>query len=430
MFTRKFTKKYLRKYLRQGFGADISDMKFFRALKMKLSRDYIQFFNNLNKAYTKGPYKKLASESITLISQTIVLLEHIIGMGVIDKEKVNEIIENVEQLNARRDIIVEKSLEVKALKNRLESIQKTTGITPEALNITKEIIRKGAREEVRKKRKGVVPFLRRGMPRTAALTAEMGKGLAAGFLGPFYPIASILGVPAKEPFYPIASILGVPAKELLGLVGRSLTQRRERKLTEKLLPLSWGLPAEEIRRIYRARQVGPPLSSMVRRVAPPLGSTFQRVGPPLGSTGRRVEKRAWVSVLVDFFNRGAYKAKWTKELLKRIKGVKKGGLAGLLGATGLTAVLAALKLKFLSLGKAMIPLLGNAGKFALLVGAIAFAANRLKELFGKFGEYQRVKQAVEAEIEKQKKLQAKYKEQLQTALEEKYQKGLRGDKAE
>ena len=338
-------RKHRKYFLENVFAADISDMKTFRALRSKLSRDYLGFFKGLGKLYEKGEFKQVADESVSSINRTINLIDSIVESGVIDKKDVDIIIENVSEVNVRKDVLVEKSEQVKALKGKLVSIEKITGVRPEDLSVTRKLIKYGAGREAKKGREGVLPFLRKTMPKTFGLAGEMAGSLGTAALGPFAPIAKAVGGFAGDIF---------------GL-GRGITEkfgeRKERRMGRYLTPMSMGMSEEAMGQIRYRRGHGETVAGV--------------------AGGSR--KSAASSVLMDFFSKGAYKAKWTKELLKKMKGLfskgKKGaeigGLAGMLS----------------SFGTALGGLIGPAGKLALLGGAAYLTTNRLITLGEKSFEY-------------------------------------------
>jgi len=377
-----FGKKHRKYFLENIFGVDVFDMKTFRALKLKLSRDYVTFFRSLGDLYKRGEFKRITNESVLLALETINLLENLIESGTFNKNDVNLLVENVDKLNSRRDILLEKSNQVQALKDRMNRVRNETGIDPKNLNITREIIRKGARGEMKKKKEGVFPFLKRTAPRTVETIRDVFGGVATGLLGPLTPFAEM-------------------GKDIFGVgkgIFQKLGERKEERLGRLLSPLS-------------------PQGS--------VGGAFGgSPGIMAGGATSSASRRAGSNVLLDFFNRGAYKAKWTKELLKRMKGfgtAKSGFSFG--------GILSGVVEKFKDLSLSLVPLIGPAGKLMLLAGAIAFASDRIYTLMGKFEEWRKTKEDVEKEIEKYKKIQKEQEGRLQSALGKKLQKGAKGDES-
>lgn len=281
-----FGKRHRKYFLENIFGVDVFDMKTFRALKLKLSRDYMAFFGGLNKIYERGEFKRVATESIELTRSTIAILENMIETGTVDKRDVDTIVENINEINTRKEILVEKSTQVKALKTKLDKIHGETGIGPESLKVTESIIRKGARREMKKRREGILPFLRRTAPRSVGLGKEVFGGLGTAVLGPLAPLAQTMGG------------LGM---DLFGLgkgIAQKFGERGEKRISAALRPGIPGPIGEGTGILSRSRMM---------------------------AGGTTVRRREGSNILLDFFNRGAYKAKWTKELLKRMKTVGAGG---------------------------------------------------------------------------------------------------------
>jgi len=311
-----FGKKHRQYFLNNVFGADVYDMKTFRALKRKLERDYKGFFGSLNKLYERGEFKNVAKESLSLTNRVVNLIDSMIESGAINKKEVDIIVQHVGMLNERRDILVQKSGEVKALKGKLSTIESSTGIRPEDLNITGKIVRSGARREAKKGREGVLPFLKRTMPKTSGLAGEVFGGVATAGFGPFTPLAKMVGGAGSDIFG-----LGKGIFQKFG-------ERNERKLGGNLRSVASQLSEGEVGGIGGARGIGTGLLHSVE------------------TKGRKVNSDA----LFDFYNKGAYRAKWTKELLKKTKAGDKekggildilksalGGVGKVLGSGGLVA---------------------------------------------------------------------------------------------
>jgi len=316
------------------FGADLSSMQAFRALGVKLARDYLIFFRILEKAYPVGELGEEAKAALKLVISTLRLVERSIASGVPRKEDVEDIVANVDVLNAQRDFFVQRAEEDRDLKERIEQTEEETGVSPEALGITEKAIRRGARIERKRARRRASPRAR-GMPRTRKLGAELGKGLGVAALGPFYRIAEMLSGPLLD---------------IYGL-GRGMLRRRgERRLRESFRPT--GYPEEQ----------GMGLGGILPKV---FGYPEERrVGPQ-------------AEPLWQFFNKEAYRAKWTKELLQRIKELgrvqkEKGGLLDDLSAW-------------------LLPLVGKAGLFAALAVGVGWAVTKFNELKDVWGGLEKVR---------------------------------------
>ena len=322
------------------FGVDLSSMQAFSALRAKLARDYLIFFRNLEKAYSAGELGEEAKAASKLVVSTLHLVDRSIAFGVPQKEDVEDIIANVDVLNAQRDFFVQRAEEDRDLKERIEQTEEETGVSPEALGITEKAIRRGARIERKRARRGALPRARR-MPRTRELGAELGKGLGVAALGPFYPIAEMLSGPLRDIF---------------GLGRGMLRRREERRLGESFRPT--GYPGGELGRGAELRALGVPIPGI-----------------------REISGRSVFEAFRLFFDKEAYRTKWTKELLQRIKELgrprerKEGLVGGIAERLGLPAAGAALG--------ALLPAIAGAAAGAIPVWLIEKAYAKYTESVAK-----------------------------------------------
>ena len=131
-----------------------------------------------------------------------------------------------------------------------------------------------------------------------------------------------------------------------------------------------------------ASPINEPIPSMRGAISPTM---IEGVAPRVGAfrtLGRRKKEEA-TEPLFYFFNKRAYRAKWTRDVLKALKD-KKGGVK--LG---------------LGLGKLMLPLIG-------LTASIGAAGLLLNEVIKSVKEYIDVKKKVKESVDKQKVLQKKF----------------------
>ena len=307
-----FGQRHRRYFLENVFGADVADMKTFRALKTKLEKDYLGFFNGLDKSYERGEFKKMAKESVGMVLATLNILSSMIDSGNIDAETVGAVVNNVGNLNASKDFFVAQSEEVKALRGRMDKVEQDTGISAASLNISKKVISKGARREQRKLKEGAIPFLKRTMPHTVSTGASL---------------ATAAGVAALGPMFPIAKMAAGAATDIFGLgkgIAEKFSTRGEKRAGAGLVPSAYSFSQGAGEKVQAARGAGTAL--------PRMRQAEQR------------QSKAGVGVLKAFFNKGAYQAKWTKALLKETVKAgkkKKGDTSGLLskiGAVGKTLI--------------------------------------------------------------------------------------------
>lgn len=357
-----------------------------KALATKLSRDYAGFFVSLVKTYQRGEQKKKLDYTVALVKKSIVLLENMVSMNQVSRSDVSNLVGYIEEINVSRDEFLVQAEQNKSLEAKMQKVSETTGISPEDLNVTKEIVTRGAAQTRRRTKEGALPFIKRTMPGTLALGGELGRGITTAALGPFAPVAGMLGTLAKG-----AWGMGAGVRE-----ARQLKQ--EEKLTGRLAPMASNLQTSAFNRLA------------TKRAEHPFGASFagisQRTPIP-----RRQNKEEMVFPLTYFFDKKAHKTKWTKELLDRFKGIEKKldrsktdkGLSGMLGLGGLVK-------KFSLLGAAILPLLGPTGVLLGLGAAGVFAGLKFKELAFLTGEYWGVLKNVKIHEEKQLELQKKFQE--------------------
>lgn len=355
------------------------------ALSAKLSRDYMGFFGTLVKTYSRGEQKKKLDSTVTLVKKSIMLLDNMISMNQVSKKDVQNLIIYIEEINQSRDEFLYQAEQNKSLEAKMQKVSEGTGILPEDLNVTKQIVQKGASAVQKRTKEGVIPFIKRAMPGTLALGGELGKGLATALLGPFVPAAGMLGTLAKGAWG----------------VGSGIRERRrlgqEEKLSRQLAPMSGALQTSTFKQLARGR------------AEHPLASSFTGVSQRR-PTSRRQSKEEMVLPLTYFFDKKAHKTKWTKELLNRFKSLEKklgqsragGGLLDMLSLGGLTK-------KFGLLGAALLPLLGQAGILLGLGAASIYASTQLRDLGALSLDYWNILKGLKGHEERQLALQDKFR---------------------
>lgn len=348
-------------YYPSPLAVDKFNTRVLRALSTKLSRDYLGFFGSLSKLYTKGEQKKKLNSVVGRVRKSITLLDNMISAAKVSEDDVENLLADVEEINKSRDYFLAQAEQNRSLEGKIQKATEATGVSPQDLNITKEIIRKGAAQVRRRTREGAAPFLKRTMPGTIGLGAELGKGALAAALGPFAPIAGMAGTILKG----IAGVgAGIREKRQL---------RREEKLAGRIAPMAQGFEPSVFERL-RAKRAGQPLAAG-------FGGVARR------TPFRRQSKEEMVFPLTYFFDKKAHKAKWTKEVLSRFKKLEKGisrtrdgGLfKGLFGR--LTAGIS--------------PLVRNLALLTAGVGASAVSFVKIKQAWDAFTGYRGAKKELE-----------------------------------
>ncbi len=272
---------------------DKFNMQSIAALRAKLHRDYLGFFGNLYLLYGPSERRNEIHHIIGKINRLITTIDNALLSNKVTKRDIADLLDGIDDLNESRDVFADEINNIKSLKERVERTTKATGISPQDLNITRDVVKKSAAATIAAQRSGRIgERIRRAAPTAYKSLSEIGTGIKIAALGPFAPIADILG----------SGIAGVSR-----WIGGKRRERLERKAEEATRPSGYTTMMPESRRT----NVGRP--SRVLHEGSVQGAT-SAIRPGL------VEER--FDPMFRFFNVGAYKAKWTKELLDRIKGIK------------------------------------------------------------------------------------------------------------
>ena len=351
-----FGRKHRKYFLENVFGIDVFDMKTFRALRAKLSREYLKFFQGLDRKYERGEPKEITKEALRAVHKTVGLVDSMVESGTLHKDDVDTLSSNMEFIHGLKDTLLQKAEQNASLSQKIQATEEESGVSPSDLFVTEKTIRKAASREIKKGKEGAIPFLKRTMPRTLGLAGELAGGAAAAALGPLTPIAQMVKGVGTDIF---GLGTGITQK-----VRERREQRLQRTLTSKL-----------------SRGEGESRSSLKSS-----GSLLSRTSAPPSLVA--ADEKA----LYNFYNSGAYKAKWTKELLKNLSGDEgRGGVRGLLGG---------LADKFKSLGAVIGPLIGKAGLIAALGIGAGWSITKFSELKTAVGEYLEAKKAETAAQER------------------------------
>lgn len=334
---------------------DQHNMQSMKALNKKFGRDYLKFFKELSSLYITGKNKSEIDKTIKLIEKVRGLLNDVIEEGAISVPDSELLYDLVQQIEDQKKYFLEEVKNVKALQDKITKVEKGTGISLQDLNATREVAREGVRQSRRRDKESASSFLKRTAPTAYGMGASAVQALGVSTLGPYYGAAKA----------------GLGLIKDVGGVRKGLAEKKELGLEESLrnsLRPGGGMPAdlEEIK------------SSRTR---PPSVADFRGTG----DRGASIEKRT--EPLNEFFDKGAYKASWTKELLGITKEKTKGaGMPGLGGLAGLAS-------KFKSLGVGLLPLVGKAGLLAALAVGVGLSIKQFINLGGAVSEFKKAKTA-------------------------------------
>jgi len=341
-------------YYENVFGVDQYSMKVLRALHAKYTRDYLAFFKSLSSMYGASPQKREIDDAVMLVQKVRGTIESVLQNKSIDRDDARVIYELTGQIEEKKDALMEQAAQVKALRERLDKVQREVGISAKDLNITRQIVRKGVKQAAGSQREGVMDFLARTAPGTLELGRKLTRGAAATFAGPFAPL---LGAG-----YDVAR----GAAGIAGGLGKKLRQRQERRFASKLKAYA---PGEDLEGLAQARGMGTSLSGITGTVARETKRAMDLEG--------RVGAGKCSCDLMDFWNKGAYRAKYTKELLsvlKDMRGKGKGRVADLKERLLDTVD------DFALLGTAMAPLIAKGAGIALLAVGVGHAVYQFGRL--------------------------------------------------
>lgn len=340
-------------YYENVFGVDQYSMKVLRALHAKYTRDYLSFFKYLSSMYGASPQKREIDEAVTLVQKVRGTIESILQAQSIDRDDARVLYDLTGQIEEKKDALMEQAAQVRALRDRLDKVQREVGISSKDLNITRQIVRKGVKQAAGSQREGAMDFLARTAPGTLELGRRLTRGAAATLAGPFAPI---LGVG-----YDVAR----GAAGVAGGIRKKFQERQERRFTSKLK--AYG-PAGNLEGVARARGMGTSLTGIAGTVARETKRAMDL--EDRSGKGRGCD-------LMGFWNKGAYRAKYTKELLgvlKDIRGKGRGRVADLKERLLDTVD------DFALLGTAMAPLIAKGAGFALLAIGVGHAVYQFGRL--------------------------------------------------
>lgn len=331
----------------------------FQRIRDKYQKDYIPFLDALvkrvGKEYSAGA-KELRSSIDGIISDVDAL-----GTGKVPADGfeglADRLHENMENVDKAFKFYREEIEKNEGLRKKFEATEKKTDVSFRELETAHTKIEKAMTTELKPSETG---FLAQ-MEKTAPKTYELGKGLLQGFaqatLGPFAGIG--------------ATVLG-SGVDIYKTIRERQMEKKRRELSTALTPMAKEMKEPALERVAKKRGVGEPVEGGVYKGlgTPGLGGGIGMMAGPEeaavstgGRPGRGGVKEpggpgkniSVVEGMFQFFNKRAYEARWTADVLEALKGKKEepakgGGGSGFLpaglatlfgvGAAGLGAVLA------------------------------------------------------------------------------------------
>jgi hypothetical protein len=356
------------------------NMQVLQALQKKYARDYLPYFEGLAELYVRGKNKKALDEAVQKVKRVQKLLQEVVEDGQIGTEETERLYGLVDAIEKDKLYFAEEAQKVKAFQERVEKVTAETGISPEDLNVSREIVREGVRFS-HKARRDAGASLRETLPSTYKVGGKIAHALGASLLGPLYPAGKVLA-------------------GFGGDVSRLSQRRRQERESRLGSALSASLRAHSgLDQFVSSRSQAPAISEF-------------RTG--LGDA----HTKARTAPLREFFDKEAYKAKWTKELLASAKEGKRKRLD----------FFDKLSEKIRGLSGGLLPLVGKGGQIAGVGLSAAFTASKLKSLIGKLGEWGDVQTQVAAQIRKQRALQLKFMNRINALLDLKTSEMQKGTK--
>jgi len=279
-----------------------------RGMQERLSSDYLLFFSLLRDSYEHGsPMRRHAENAIQRVQQSLRLTGRLLGAGGTEITPVE--VENLESelrsLNQIRDHLSEQMAKDRQLAAQLYAIERQTGVSTGTLQMSADTARRAVdskKEQQERSRLGAVKF--------TAVASAIGHTTIrtmAPFLGPYAgpvgaaaaAVSPILGWGVRRGF----QIGGAIKRKIGGMFG-------EREDESDYPSRAGGVSGASVMSLSQLRQ-------------PSLGFGHIAIDISRG--------------LYDFFDKKAFDARWTKQLLKSTKGEpeKRSGRDFLQGRTGL-----------------------------------------------------------------------------------------------
>lgn len=291
-------------------------------LYSKYSNEYTVFFKHLLNKYSKGDTKKRISETIQLINKVKSLIEDMMLSGKVNKNQEKELYEIIDKIEYNKNNFIKLMDDTESFRKKINDVVETTGISIDQLNITKKVVKRRIRTGGRLGGKSLT--FGGLFSKTSKNIGNVLEGVKVAATGPFYPLFNIA-----------EGIIGDIANDF-GKSGSNLINKSSGGSINHGKSLRTGI----------------------------IGDSRQR------------NNNYEVISLFSFFNEKAYKAKWTKELIERIRKIQSSNFGAGRGLTFNLPTPASISNLF-KYG------IINGFKAAGLAGAFAFAGNQIYEAYSK-----------------------------------------------
>lgn len=411
-----------RAYEKKGLAVfDELTVETFRRVQKKYSSDYVPFLDKMSAAVGKNMVRPVSQ-----LKQVIQGLVQDIGLLLSGKLTADgsaglagRIREGQTQVDKGMRFVREHLQRSYKLRKAVEQAEADTGVTFEELRSSQELI--GSRMgEIQPKRAGFLATVEKAVPSAYGVGKDLAGGLTSAMLGPFGGMARVVGesglslykyvrdqqVKKREARFatgltpmakdygatgPLESLYGKmgTGEDLLGfLFGSDLGKNKNKDLLGALQALIGKQGPGPTKGGPGQAQPGPVMSTVSSSLGGPLGWN-------LSTTGQEsVHVRGDKSEIFNFFDKFAFKAKWTKAVWELLGGQKKGPageggmLEGMLAGKALGGLARLGRSVGSAVGGALLTAFGVGGAGAALAGSIvAFnkAVDKLEKVSPKLG---------------------------------------------
>lgn len=245
------------------WDVDRFNMQILQMVHAKYSREYRPFFAMLSTMYGNSKRGKEIREQIIWVNQVRSIIEACIFSGRVTGDQASALYELFDRIEERKQFFIDDVRNNQAMQQKMDKVTQSIGVSITDLNLTKEVLKTGVKQAKRK------PKIDSGYRHSGAgeRIRRIGEGMKIAALGPFSPIFDLVSDLTKT----LASRMnrGRGVKESSAMSGIGMT----------------GLSSPDFQAPRMPFEQGPFVSDP----------------------------------LFNFFNTKAYKAKWTKELLDRMK---------------------------------------------------------------------------------------------------------------